>query len=101
MLVPRDTPGVSVRPLKSVDLTRRFGVVEFHDVRDPWTVRFGLGREGESGSATPRSTVVGLGFGWRFDKLVLDFGVVRRSLAGGDAPTSFDDRVVVTATQEF
>ncbi len=41
VLVPRDTPGVSVRPLKSVDLTRRFGVVEFHEVRVPLSAAVG------------------------------------------------------------
>jgi len=35
VLVPRDTAGVAVRPLQSVDLTRRYSVVEFHDVRLP------------------------------------------------------------------
>ena len=35
VLVPADTPGVSVVPMKTVDLTRRFGVVTFDDVRVP------------------------------------------------------------------
>jgi alkylation response protein AidB-like acyl-CoA dehydrogenase len=33
VLVPAGTPGLSVRPMQSVDLTRRFSVVEFDDVR--------------------------------------------------------------------
>ena len=35
VLVPADTPGVSIRPMKTVDLTRRFSVVAFDDVRVP------------------------------------------------------------------
>ena len=41
VLVPRDTAGVAVRPLQSVDLTRRYGVVEFHDVRVPVSAAVG------------------------------------------------------------
>jgi alkylation response protein AidB-like acyl-CoA dehydrogenase len=35
VLVPRDTPGVTVEPMHTVDLTRRFAVVRFDDVRVP------------------------------------------------------------------
>jgi alkylation response protein AidB-like acyl-CoA dehydrogenase len=35
VLVPRDTPGVSIEPLHGVDLTRRFAVVRCDDVRVP------------------------------------------------------------------
>jgi alkylation response protein AidB-like acyl-CoA dehydrogenase len=35
VLIPRDTPGVTVTPMKSVDLTRRFGIVRFDGVRVP------------------------------------------------------------------
>jgi alkylation response protein AidB-like acyl-CoA dehydrogenase len=35
VLVPTGTPGVSVVPMESVDLTRRFSVVTFEDVRLP------------------------------------------------------------------
>ncbi len=35
VVVPTDTPGVSVKPMHSVDLTRRFFEVTFHDVRVP------------------------------------------------------------------
>ncbi len=35
VVVPAASPGVSIRPLRSTDLTRRFGVVEFRDVRLP------------------------------------------------------------------
>lgn len=33
VLVPADTPGLSITPLRSADLTRRFSVVAFNDVR--------------------------------------------------------------------
>jgi alkylation response protein AidB-like acyl-CoA dehydrogenase len=35
VLVPAGTPGMSVRPMQSVDLTRRFSAVEFANVRVP------------------------------------------------------------------
>ena len=35
VLVPVDTPGVSVTPGRSVDMTRRFGSIHFDDVRLP------------------------------------------------------------------
>jgi alkylation response protein AidB-like acyl-CoA dehydrogenase len=35
VLVPSETPGVSTAPMETVDLTRRFGVVTFRDVRVP------------------------------------------------------------------
>jgi len=41
VLVPRDTPGVSVSPMHTVDLTRRFSVVSFDRVRVPATAVVG------------------------------------------------------------
>lgn len=35
VLVPAGTEGIAVEPMKTVDLTRRFAVVTFHDVRVP------------------------------------------------------------------
>jgi alkylation response protein AidB-like acyl-CoA dehydrogenase len=35
VLVPADTPGVSITPMDTVDLTRRFSAVAFDDVRVP------------------------------------------------------------------
>ena len=35
VLLPRDTPGLSVAPLHSIDVTRRFGQVTFRNVRVP------------------------------------------------------------------
>ena len=41
VLVPSDTPGVTIRSLRSTDLTRRFGAVDFDDVRLPLTALVG------------------------------------------------------------
>jgi len=41
VLVPASTPGVSVAPMGTVDLTRRFSVVRFDDVRVPVTAAVG------------------------------------------------------------
>jgi alkylation response protein AidB-like acyl-CoA dehydrogenase len=35
VLVPTDTPGLTIAPLRTVDLTRRFATVRFDDVRVP------------------------------------------------------------------
>jgi alkylation response protein AidB-like acyl-CoA dehydrogenase len=48
VLVPADSPGISVRPMKTVDLTRRFGVVTFDGVRVPAGAAIGqVGKAGE------------------------------------------------------
>jgi alkylation response protein AidB-like acyl-CoA dehydrogenase len=48
VLVPADTPGVTVTPLRGVDLTRRFGAVRLDDVRVPAEAAVGqLGRAHE------------------------------------------------------
>jgi len=41
VLVPADAAGVSVKPLKSIDVTRRFGAVTFDDVRMPASALLG------------------------------------------------------------
>ncbi len=51
-LVPRDTPGVAIRPLESVDLTRRSCEVEFRDVEVPASAV--LGAEGNGWKAIAR-----------------------------------------------
>ena len=42
VLVPAGTAGVTVTPMRSVDLTRRFGAVSFSDVRVPRTAVVGV-----------------------------------------------------------
>jgi alkylation response protein AidB-like acyl-CoA dehydrogenase len=49
VLVPAGTPGVSIAPMQSVDLTRRFSVVTFEQVRLPASAVVG-----EVGTATPQ-----------------------------------------------
>ncbi len=48
VLVPRNTPGVSVAPMQTVDLTRRFSVVTFDDVRVPATAVVGVVGQAEA-----------------------------------------------------
>jgi hypothetical protein len=69
---------------------------ELHDARDPWTLRFGLGQERQSGALEPRADVLGVGLGWRFTWGSADVGVVHRTLPRASAPNSFEDRVVLS-----
>jgi hypothetical protein len=69
---------------------------EYHDVGDPWTLRFGLGQERQSDVPEPRANVIGLGFGWQFASAAADVGVLHRTLARDGEPNSFDDRVVLS-----
>ncbi len=68
--------------------------LDFHDERDPWTARLGVGQSVQRGVPEPRATAVGLGFGWNMESFALDVAVLRRSFQRVDKPTSFDDRVV-------
>ncbi len=74
---------------------------EFHDDRDPWTVRFGIGQEHEDDVPEPDAGIFGLGIGWSFDRSRIDFGVLHRTLKREGSPNSFDDRVVATVTAAF
>lgn len=80
----------------------RWGVgLDFHDARDPWTLRFGLGEESENGSSEPHNGVIGLGFGWLVDRTQLDFAVSRHSFAHLEGATSYDDRILVSVGVPF
>jgi len=68
--------------------------LEFHDERDPWTARLGIGQEAQSGVPEPRATSVGVGFCWKMESITIDVGVLRRSFQRPGKPTSYDDRVV-------
>ncbi|MGZ4703966.1 MAG: acyl-CoA dehydrogenase family protein [Acidimicrobiales bacterium] len=48
VLVPRDTPGVTIAPMQTVDLTRRFSVVTFEEVRVPATAVVGEVGQGDA-----------------------------------------------------
>lgn len=52
VLVPAETKGLSIAPMRAVDLTRRFSVVKFDDVRLPASSV--LGRIGEAGAEVER-----------------------------------------------
>jgi alkylation response protein AidB-like acyl-CoA dehydrogenase len=48
VLVPAETPGVRISPLHSIDLTRRFCVVSFEDVRVPFDAVVGEVGQGDA-----------------------------------------------------
>jgi hypothetical protein len=75
--------------------------VEFHDSRDPWTLRFGLGLESEDGVPEDHASSVGLGIGWLLGDIQLDIGVLHRSISREPSPTSYDDRVALTLVGTF
>jgi hypothetical protein len=74
---------------------------EYHDARDPWTVRFGLGQEQQSEVPEPRSFVFGLGFGLTFETTQVDLGLVHRSFERGAHPASTEDRILLSLVQRF
>jgi hypothetical protein len=74
---------------------------DFHDTRDPWTLRFGFGQERQADVPESRDGMFGLGLGWRFDQTMAEIGVLRRAVERPDQPTSFDDRVVATLVFRF
>jgi hypothetical protein len=73
----------------------------FHDPRDPWTLRFGIGQEQQKGVPEPRAGSVGLGFGYDMEGILLDVGVLHRGIDRPGRPRSFDDRVVASVTVAF
>lgn len=74
---------------------------EYHDRRDPWTVRIGFGQEQQSGVPEPRAFAFGIGIGFLLDTTRLEGGLVHRSFSRNDLPASADDRVVVSLVQRF
>ncbi len=75
--------------------------IEFHDVRDPWTLRLGLGIESEEGVPEDHAGSVGLGIGWFLGGIQLDIGVLHRSISRDPSPTSYEDRLAVTVVGNF
>jgi hypothetical protein len=75
--------------------------VEFHDERDPWTVRFGIGQERQGEVPEPRAGRVALGLGWAFEGTTLDVAALRRNLQRPDRPDSYDDRVIASVRTRF
>jgi hypothetical protein len=70
--------------------------LEYHDARDPWTLRLGLGQQHESDVPEPRADDLGLGLGWRFAHVTTDLGLLHRTLVRTSTPHSFEDRIVLT-----
>ena len=75
--------------------------VEFHDARDPWTLRFGLGLESEDNVPEGHASSVGLGIGWLLGDIQLDIGVLHRSISRDPQPTSYEDRLALTLVGTF
>jgi hypothetical protein len=69
---------------------------EYHDARDPWTVRFGLGAEQQSDVPEAHAALYGVGFGWRFGEVRAEIGLTHRVIEREGAPQSYDERVVGT-----
>jgi hypothetical protein len=98
--------GHSKQEWEGLDLTAGSAVAvrlggEFHDDRDPWTLRFGVGQEQQRGVPEPRAGSVGLGFGYDWEGIVLDLGVIHRGMERAGRPRSYDDRLVGSVTVEF
>jgi hypothetical protein len=75
--------------------------LDYDEPASPWILRFGLGQEQQDGAPEPRAGVLGLGLGWKLDALRLDVGALRRSIERVGKATSYDDRVVASATVGF
>jgi hypothetical protein len=75
--------------------------LDYHDAEVPWTARFGLGQDQQSGVPEPRAGQVSLGLGWKLEEVVLDAAVLRRSIERPGKPTAYDDRLVASATVSF
>jgi len=71
---------------------------EFHDARDPWTLRFGGGEEQQTDVSEARIGVFSLGLGWQFKNTSASFGLMHRTLGRTDEPNSYEDRIVATVS---
>lgn len=74
---------------------------EYHDPEEPWTARFGFGREHQEDVPEASAGLFGIGFGWAWSKSRLDLGLMRRALEHDDLPNSFDDRALATLSVKF
>jgi hypothetical protein len=74
---------------------------EYHDALDPWTFRFGLGQEQQTGVPEPRAGSFALGFGWSLEGTIIDLGAMRRTIERANKPHSFDDRVLLSVRVSF
>jgi hypothetical protein len=69
---------------------------EYHDARDPWTVRVGLGAEQQKDVPESRAALYGVGFGWKFGEVRAEAGLTHRVIDRAGAPNSYDERFVGT-----
>lgn len=80
----------------------RWGLgIAFHDARDPWTLRIGVGQEHENGSDEPTNGIVGLGIGWKLEGTIVDVAALRHSFSHLGGATSYDDRVLLGIVLPF
>lgn len=98
--------GRTAQDWKGFGVTRgagtRWGLgVAFHDSRDPWTLRFGVGQEQEKGSDEPTNGVVGVGIGWNLEGTIIDVAALRHSFSHLGGATSYDDRVLLGIVLPF
>ena len=73
----------------------------YRDPMGPWALRFGLGMEQQTDVPETRAGTLGLGFGYDMDGIVLDIGVLHRSVDRSGRPRSYDDRVVGSVRVDF
>jgi hypothetical protein len=71
---------------------------EFHDAREAYTVRFGVGGESQPGTPEPRAGNYSAGFGWRFTRSMLDVGYLHRTIQRAGQPNSYLDQLLATLT---
>src|SRR5262245_35239832 len=74
---------------------------EFHDRGDPWALRFGFGQEQQPGVPETQASSLGLGFGWDMEGVILDLGLLHRSVERSGRPHSYDDRVIASVRVDF
>jgi len=67
----------------------------------PWALRFGLGMEQQADVPETRAGTIGLGIGYDMDGVILDFGLLHRSVERSGQPRSYDDRVIGGVRVDF
>jgi hypothetical protein len=75
--------------------------MEYHDAGDPWTARLGLGQDRQDDVPEPSAGVVGVGLGWELPGVMLDVGVLHRSIERQHAPRSYEDGLTATVHVGF
>jgi hypothetical protein len=70
--------------------------IEYHDARDPWTLRMGFGQQHQDDVPQPRADDLAIGFGWHFAHVTTDLGLVHRTVVRESQPHSFEDRIALT-----